>query len=211
MYNKYKYPRTYHLPFSEGLQNDDRMIETLDYFQGEEVVITEKMDGECASIYPHHTHARSMDSLNHESRTWLKQHAATFQYMLPNDHRICGENLYAKHSIHYNNLLSYFYGFSLWDKTVCLNWDDTVEFFKTSLIVTVPVIYRGIFNEDILHDIANEIKKDRQKEGFVVRITDSFDVEHFDTYICKWVRKNHVQTSKFWLNEPIIKNKLIGE
>ena len=208
---KIKYPRTYHLPFSEGLQNDDRMIETLDYFIGKEVVITEKLDGENTSIGRDYSHARSMDSLNHESRTWVKKHAATFQYMIPENHRVCGENVYAKHSIHYDNLLSYFYGISFWNKTTCLSWQDTLDFFNTALIIHVPVIHIGIFNENMLKNLAKEIKKDRQKEGFVVRISNSFDMKDFDKYVCKWVRKGHVQTSKFWLNETIIKNKLINE
>jgi hypothetical protein len=41
-----KYPRTYHLPFSPGLQNDDRVIETLGGLIGQEVIVTEKMYGE---------------------------------------------------------------------------------------------------------------------------------------------------------------------
>jgi hypothetical protein len=211
MSTKYKYPRTYHVPFSEGLQNDDRLIESMEYFEGEEVVITEKLDGENTTIGDNYTHARSMDSLNHESRTWLKQFAVTFQYMLPNGNRVCGENVYAKHSILYNELLTYFYGFSLWNETVCLSWDETLDFFNKAGIISVPVIYRGKFDINILHDIANEIKTDSNKEGFVCRITNSFDIIHFDTYICKWVRKNHVQTSKHWMNEAIIKNKLKGE
>lgn len=42
----YKYPSTPHLPFSQGLQRDDTRITTLDYLNGREVVVTEKMDGE---------------------------------------------------------------------------------------------------------------------------------------------------------------------
>lgn len=34
---KKKYPRTYHLSFSEALQSDDKLIESLDGFMGKEV------------------------------------------------------------------------------------------------------------------------------------------------------------------------------
>jgi hypothetical protein len=37
-----KYPRTMHLPWSPGLQNDDRVIESLDGLIGQEVVVTDK-------------------------------------------------------------------------------------------------------------------------------------------------------------------------
>lgn len=41
-----KYPRTYHLPFSEGLQNDDRKVEDgwWEHLKGKTLVLTEKMD-----------------------------------------------------------------------------------------------------------------------------------------------------------------------
>jgi len=43
----YKYPRTAHLPWSPGADDDDIIIDTVDSFVGKEVVVTEKMDGEC--------------------------------------------------------------------------------------------------------------------------------------------------------------------
>lgn len=41
-----KYPRTYHLPYSEGTTNDDKKLESDEYFRGKYVIITEKLDGE---------------------------------------------------------------------------------------------------------------------------------------------------------------------
>lgn len=46
MDDRVKYPKTMHLPWSPGLQNDDRVIANLDAFRGHEVVVTEKLDGE---------------------------------------------------------------------------------------------------------------------------------------------------------------------
>ena len=45
-----KYPRTMHLPFSEGVTSDDKMIKSLDAFQNCRVIVTEKMDGENTTI-----------------------------------------------------------------------------------------------------------------------------------------------------------------
>ena len=56
---KVKYPRTPHLPFSQGVTSDDKIIQTLNYFVGEEIVITEKMDGENTTMGHNYTHARS--------------------------------------------------------------------------------------------------------------------------------------------------------
>ena len=44
-----------------------------------------------------------------------------------------------------------------------------------------------------------------------MRITDSFHYDDFEKYVAKYVRKNHVQTSEHWMNQQVIKNKLIGE
>ena len=41
-----KYPKTFHFDFSQSLQNDDRKLETLKDFEGRDVVVTEKLDGE---------------------------------------------------------------------------------------------------------------------------------------------------------------------
>jgi len=37
-----KYPRTYHLPFSLGLQSDDKVIDSLDFIRDKEVVVSLK-------------------------------------------------------------------------------------------------------------------------------------------------------------------------
>jgi hypothetical protein len=42
----YKYPRTYHLPWSPGVNDDDKVISDINIFRDHEVVITEKLDGE---------------------------------------------------------------------------------------------------------------------------------------------------------------------
>jgi len=41
-----KYPRTYHLPWSPGVNSDDRIIQDLSGVKGKEVIVTLKMDGE---------------------------------------------------------------------------------------------------------------------------------------------------------------------
>lgn len=43
---RYKYPRTYHLSSSPGKTSDDKVISDMSEFEGKEVVVTEKMDGE---------------------------------------------------------------------------------------------------------------------------------------------------------------------
>jgi hypothetical protein len=193
-----KYPRTHHLPWSPGMQSDDRMLKDLSGFIGREVVATEKKDGECTSMYRDHIHARSLDSKGGEDRAWVKQFWSNICYEIPEGWRICGENLWAEHSIHYSDLDSYFYGFSIWnERNICLSWDDTLEWFEMLNITPVPVLYRGIWDEDKIRALEEQLSWEKH-EGYVVRVTDSYPYAKFRTSLAKWVRKGHVQTAKHW-------------
>lgn len=54
-----KYNRTYHLFFSPGATNDDRMSKSVDTLLGIDIVITEKLDGENCGMTDHGVYARS--------------------------------------------------------------------------------------------------------------------------------------------------------
>ena len=41
-----KYPRSFHLPWSRGYTDDDKVARNVNHFIGKEVVVTEKLDGE---------------------------------------------------------------------------------------------------------------------------------------------------------------------
>lgn len=202
-----KYPRTYHLPFSPGITSDDKIINSYDKLLNRQVVITIKMDGENCTLYNDYIHARSIDGQHHPSRNWVKRFHAQICNQIPNGDRICGENLYAQHSIKYDNLKSYFYGFSYWSSSYCLDWDTTIDKFEQLGIVYPDVIYRGIFDISVIKDIADSFDI-TTNEGFVVRTVDSFNINEFSTNVAKWVRSTHVQTDTHWMNAPIIPNKL---
>ena len=207
-----KYPKTMHLPWSPGLQNDDRLIQSLDGFAGQEVVVTEKMDGENTTLYFDHLHARSLDGRHHPSRDWVKRFHGSVKYLIPEDLRICGENVYAEHSIHYDGLESYFLGFSAWINDewgdTCLNWDETVAWFDEIGITSVPVLWRGQW-EDFPRDFANSLlERCDEVEGYVVRTTNAFPMEEFQQRVAKYVRKNHVQTDQHWMQKAVVPNGL---
>lgn len=206
----YKYNRTYHLPHSEGKTSDDKTITDLSGFIGKEVVFSEKMDGENTSMYTNHYHARSLDSNNHPSRNYVKGIWGRIRYDIPEGWRVCGENLYAKHSIYYDNLRDYFMCFNIWNaENMCLNIDETLEWCDLLDIVHVPILYRGVFDMDFLMNFHKTLDTTKQ-EGFVMRLADSFHYDDFSKSVCKWVRKGHVQTDKHWTSEKIIPNKLIN-
>ena len=145
-----KYPKTSHLPWSEGVNNNDKMIESLDFFQNEEVIVTVKMDRENTNIYSDYLHGRVLEFKNHPSRDWIKAFHAKLALNIPKGWRICGENLYAKHSIEYKNLRSYFVVFSILNENnECLSWDETKEWCNILGLELVTVLYDGIFDEKI--------------------------------------------------------------
>lgn len=207
MSNYKKYPRTPHLPWSPGVSSDDVRILDATIFQGREVVVTEKMDGENTTLYRDHIHARSLDSRHHPSRDWVKQWHASIAYSIPQDWRVCGENLYAQHSVAYSQLASYFYGFSVWnDENTCLSWADTEEWFELLGVHSVPVLYRGIWDEAVIRAVKVETGA---VEGYVVRLADAFSYEDFKYSVAKWVRPNHVQTDQHWMFAELVANGLL--
>lgn len=212
LFKKYvKYPRTYHLPWSNMLK-DDRMIEDDSYFIGKRVVVTLKMDGENTSMYNDYIHARSLESASHETRKWVKGLWSNIGYMLDDNMRICGENLFAVHSVKYDNLKSYFMMFSLWIDNKCLSWNETVEYANIIGLETVPVIYDGIYNkENIIKAFA---QYEKQNEGFVVRVADEFNYIDFRRAIAKFVRPEFRQALNnshgHWISKKVEVNGLIG-
>lgn len=157
MANRVKYSRTPHLPWSQSKTSDDLSWADCSVFEGREVVVTEKIDGECTSIYHDcFTHARSTDTEHHPSRTRIKQLAAQIGFELPEGYRLCGENIYAFHSIFYINLPDYFLAFGIYDKNnFCLPWSDVEEICNLININTVPIIYKGIWDEKIIRNLWN--------------------------------------------------------
>lgn len=203
-----KYPRTFHLPWSRSRTDDDKILRTVDHFEGKEVVVTEKLDGENTTLYRNHIHARSLDSKDHASRHWVKMLHGTISFHIPEGWRICGENVYALHSIYYEHLTSYFYVFSIWNENnECLSWDETVEWAELLGLETAPVLYRGIWSEETVKSCyTKQSVFGGEQEGYVVRLTERFSYEDFKQSAAKFVRKNHVQTDQHWLSKPVVPN-----
>jgi hypothetical protein len=208
MYPRSKYPRTPHVKWSEGMSNDD-LTNYCGYFLGKEVVVTLKMDGENTSMYRDAIHARSVLSGNHPSRTWVKNLHGRISHQIPFGFRICGENLYAKHSIKYKDLPSYFMLFAVYDPVQrCLSWNETVEWAKRLGLYTVPVLYTGRYDEALIKKLYQEKYGENDMEGYVIRLADDFKYEEHRYNVAKFVRKGHVRTDEHWLTMNIDKNGL---
>lgn len=204
----WKYPRTLHLPWSGGLNvNDEKQIPSLDSLVGQEVVVTEKMDGENTTMYHDFIHARSVSSGGHPSRSWVKNLHSKIAHDIPVGYRVVGENLFAAHSVRYDNLPSYFMMFSIWHRDVCMSWDETVEWAELLGLDLVPVLYEGVFDEAAARKLAATQDRNRH-EGYVVRARRSFFARDFHLLVAKYQRDNHVTTGSHWMAGPVTTNGL---
>ncbi|MEU0272844.1 RNA ligase family protein [Streptomyces sp. NPDC006307] len=202
------YPRTPHLPWSPGAAADDVRAGDLAGLVGREVVVTEKLDGENTTLYADGLHARSLDSAHHPSRAWVKGLQGRIAARVPAGWRVCGENMYARHSIAYGDLESWFYGFSVWDdRDRCLDWDRTVAFLRRLGVPAPPVLWRGTFDERALRALSRSLDTCRQ-EGYVVRTVEGFGYGEFARRVAKWVRPRHVTTDAHWMYAAVVENGL---
>ncbi|WP_328765126.1 MULTISPECIES: RNA ligase family protein [unclassified Streptomyces] len=199
------YPRTPHLPWSPGAAADDVRAVGLPGLAGREVVVTEKLDGENTTLYADGLHARSLDSGHHPSRAWVKGLQSRIGAGIPAGWRVCGENLYARHSLPYEDLDSWFYGFSVWDGEHCLDWDRTVGFLRGLGVPTPRVLWRGVFDERALRKLRLDTAR---QEGYVVRTVAGFARADFGRSVAKWVRGGHVQTDAHWMYAQVVPNGL---
>ncbi len=207
-YKRYKYPRTPHLSFSPGIGEDDVKLESNKILANGQVVVTEKLDGENTTLYTEYIHARSLNSNHHPSRAWVKSLQASISHDIPLGWRICGENLYARHSIAYENLKSYFYLFAIWnEENYCLSWLETLEWADILGLELPRVLYQGLWDEAKIKAIGENLDC-AQCEGYVVRNVEQFHYDDFAKNVAKWVRYNHVQTDENWMYREVIPNKL---
>lgn len=210
MATRVKYPRSYHLPWSPGATSDDKMLSSVEHFVGQEVVVTAKMDGENTSLYRDGLHARSLDGSHHPSQAWVRSLQGRIGHEIPEGYRVCGESMFAKHSIHYTNLPSYFMVFSVWnERNEALSWDETVEWAELLGLATVPVLWRGIWDEAVIRGLYQPKLGENDLEGYVVRVAAGFPYEAFAKSLAKFVRKGHVTSSEHWAHQAIVPNKLV--
>lgn len=219
-----KYNRTSHLPWSLGGANDDKVIESIDCLLNVPIVVLEKVDGSNASCQADGVFARThAHAPTHPSFDWLKAFYATIKHKIPNDLQLFGENMYAKHSIFYDNLPSYFLLFNVRqfkdDAPIWLSWDEVEMWAEEIGIPTVPVLFRGVVaSESELKTLTESFMNCKSsvggytREGVVVRVAVQFNDNEFSTHVAKQVVANFVaQGTEHWKHQTIIQNKLKSE
>jgi hypothetical protein len=193
-----KYPKTFHLPTSPGVTSDDKVMKDISPLIRRRLVYSEKLDGQNTSMTNQTIHARSETSSHHPSQSWVKQLYSSIQKDIPDGIQIVGENVYAKHSIYYDRLTTFFYVFAIIDlqRRVFLSVDDTIDYCNLLGLYYVPILHRG----DYIPGYAPPEKSvyGDTIEGYVIRVEEEFPVDAIQTSMAKFVRKGHVQTDEHW-------------
>jgi hypothetical protein len=211
-----KYPRTFHLPYSPGATNDDKIAKDLSSLIGVEIVISEKLDGSNSCMEPTGVFARSHGQTpTHKSFDLLKQRFYALQYSLHPNEQIFLENCYAVHSITYEELSDFCFVLGVRKGNDWLSVTQTQTRAGELGLTPVPVLFKGIVkNEKELEKIVLTLATTESifggaREGIVVRTEAGFADQDFSKCVMKWVRKDHVQTSEHWMNQPIIKQNFL--
>ena len=196
-----KYPRTPHLPWSKTIASDDRkcMAVHMDTYARHYNVITEKLDGENTVMSRDHIHARSCDGYGKQWQTYMLGLWNKIRYSIPEDVFICGENMFAIHSITYERLPSYFFVFAVCNPDVFFSWEYTIALCKELGLQTVPVIGNIILpGQSLEMPIPQKSAFGSVCEGYVIRNIDNFDRDVYQYNVAKCVRANHVTTDQHW-------------
>ncbi len=179
------------------------------------------MDGENTTIYTNHLHARSLDSTKDESHRWIERfrNAILPQLNQLKNWRICGENLFYKHTIFYQDLENIFLAYSIWSenndkneiKNQSLSWKETKIIFDKIGISYPALIYEGIYNKKTILEKFEEYQntKERQVEGFVIRLEEAFLYQDFSKAVAKYVCNDfEITSTKHWRYEAKTLNQL---
>lgn len=214
-----KMPSMKHLPWSREDARQQKWLnesQTQEMFENNQVVITEKMDGANACLTSDKVYARSHSGEPHREE-WdflKKQHREKLMHKIPDRMAIFGEYLYAKHSIMYEDLPSYFLVFGIYYKPEreWMSWTDVRALSNELGLETVPVIDNLYIEEDEnrlvekLDEFAlsGALKREPEgssrygdtREGYVVRNYRSFSLDELTENMAKCVREDHVQTEE---------------
>lgn len=214
-----KYNRTFHVPWSLGSTNDDKIANNIEGLLNTPIVVTEKMDGSNTSLETFGCYARTHSGPpDHPSFDGLKALHATVKLKIPDNFQLFGEWCFAKHSISYEKLPGYFLLFNVRflskNQFKWASWEEVEMWAEEIEVPTVPVLFQGkvsSFHE--MKELVDIFMNQPSccggiREGVVIRVAHEFLDEDFYKYCLKCVRANHVQTSDHWRNQEIVRNKL---
>ena len=201
-----KYPSTPYWPWSPTVGRGDDVHANPGRFVGEDVVVTEKLDGGNTLLHAGKVYSRSVSAPS--DAKWMamvKKHHA-WKVTEP-DVWLYGEDIYGVHSIEYAPVpeRATFHAFALREADGAFAaFAEVLEYAKQRDIPVVPVLFQGRFRSvaeisafmSRAHDDPSSLGGER--EGVVMRLARRFPGAQFQDCVCKSVRPGHVQTDEHW-------------
>lgn len=229
-----KYPRTPHLFGSKGTDDDKHLseAESKDFIADESLVVEEKMDG--TNVGLHFTtdgklvlqcRGHLITEGMHPQYDLFKQWATVKRYelekRLEDRFILFGEWVYARHSVHYQQLPHYFFEFDIYDKEseAFLSLERRMAILEGSNIETVPVLRTGAVTRDELVELIGPSRFDSRFENPITKRRDNLmeglylrtEAEGVVTGRAKYVRVEFVEKIKqstHWQHQVMVPNLL---
>lgn len=246
----HKYPSTRHLlplywqsergTADERTGRDDTGMTSVETLLDIPLVVTVKMDGSNAMLVKdtdEPVRARNGKDAEHVSFDHLKSEYwdRNVYENLPEHLQVFGENMYAKHSIHYGcphdgcgggcdaapPVNDIFLVFGVFDTryNLWLSWPETQQVADEIGFPTTPVIYGPVFDipsfkgggqveQQFLDYMTQQGEEavDEGHEGIIVRSMYPFHYGQFPRKLGKFVRPNHVTTDEHWMFQETVRN-----
>ena len=201
-----KYPRTPYWPWSPTIGRGEAVHGNPDRFVGEEVVVTEKLDGGNTLLHAGKVYARSVSAPSEAKwMAMVKKHHA-WKVTEP-DVWLYGEDIYGVHSIEYEPVAecATYHAFALRrGDGAFAAFSEVEDYARQRGIPVVPVLFKGVFES--VAEIRAFMARARddpsalggEREGVVIRLVRGFPAAAFPNSVCKSVRAGHVQTDEHW-------------
>lgn len=215
-----KYPRTYHLVGSKGIVEADAI--PISHLANKNLVIEEKVDGSMVSLGfdngKLHIRHRNQEAKGLEFdllKSWSSSIEEDLYEMLEERYVMYGEWLYAKHTIHYDELVHYFLEYDIYDRQTDKWLSTKARYYLIYLrqhIVSVKVLSKSVGLIDpasYLGPSTYTSKKTDLMEGIYVKVEDENYVLERYKYIRKEFLDAILNSGSHWSSRPLVENKLV--
>lgn len=186
-----KFPRTPHLKGSKGTPDD---IFKDDCSYKGLMIVTEKMDGVNLTITNKNWYLRSGNNKNQDWTYPINNFFYFIKDKISDDCSLLGESLYWTKSIYYNNLEKDYYLFGINKNNEILEWKKTKQIAKELDIPIVKEVSKIGYFDEVVKEAKEELKKNPNMEGFVVRPIESFNFSDYGEVVRKFVREDFIGT-----------------
>src|SRR5271166_3503630 len=175
-----KYPRTPHLFGSRGTDDDKHLgePESSRFLADVSLIVEEKLDGTNVGIHftgqgamvlqcRGHLITEGMHPQYDLFKQWGAVKRPVLEDRLSDRFILFGEWLYARHSVHYQQLPHYFFEFDIYDKQSegFLSLELRMRVLEGTNIETVPVLRAGAVTRDELADLISTSRFDSRFEN----------------------------------------------